>query len=333
MGLFWFITAIVLILTGVVLLLRRNNIKVPEPIEDHYHSNERLIRERRELRVIFFGLGIFLLIAGLFTVLMNSFHIVNTKNVAYVITFGKVTGTLDNGFAFVAPWSDVVEIDGTNQNINADRDEFGKTEGVENCFTVRLANQTSACVDLTVQWHISGEADTNLLYQTYRGQDDDFVGRIRNNVVKRELINALNSVFEVYNPLAALTGGDVGADNGKLTANTIARMRAGLDKGVVLDKLLISFIHFDDVTQAKLNAYAQALADTQIATQQKLTAEQQRAANEALAASTASNDPGVMYQNCLNLINALAAKDQLKNLNYAGLMCGTGSPPVIVGGR
>jgi hypothetical protein len=95
-----------------------------------------------------------------------------------------------------------------------------------------------------------------------------------------------------------------------LATATVADMRATVDKGIVVDTLLISVVHYDDVTQQKLNGYAQALADTQIATQQKLTAEQQRLANEKLATAS-SNDAGVKYQNCLNLIKDLAAKGQL----------------------
>lgn len=333
MGLFWFITGIVLVLAGIAILIKRRSIQVPELVREPYgNGNKRAVEDAKALRLGMVVVGFVAVIGGAFTIFMDSFHIVDAKNVGVVTTFGKATDTLDNGWAWVAPWSNVTEIDGTNQNINMDKDEVGKKEGVENCVTVRLANQTSACVDLTLQWHISGQADANTLYQAYRGQTDDFVDRIRNNVVKRELINALNGVFEIYNPLAVLTGGSAGADNGKLTTDTIARMRAGLDKGVVLDKLLISFIHFDDVTQAKLNAFAQALADTQIASQQKQTAAQQKAANDLLAAAS-SNDPGVKYQNCLNLIKELAAKNQLGQLQQGGFMCSSGSAPVIVGGK
>lgn len=81
-----------------------------------------------------------------------------------------------------------------------------------------------------------------------------------------------------------------------------------------------------------LNGFAQALADTQIATQQKLTAEQQKLANDFLAAAS-SNDPGVKYQNCLNLVKDLAAKGQLQNLPPTFNCGGPDSTPVIVGQR
>jgi hypothetical protein len=109
-------------------------------------------------------------------------------------------------------------------------------------------------------------------------------------------------------------------------------MRASVDPGINVDTLLISVVHFDPVTQDKLNAYAQAIADTQIATQAKKTAEQQHEANDLLAAKS-SSDAGVEYQNCLNLVKDLAAKNQLASLP-ATFNCNQGaSTPVIVGGK
>ncbi len=106
-------------------------------------------------------------------------------------------------------------------------------------------------------------------------------------------------------------------------------MKSHVDSGIVVDTLRISLVHFDDTTQGKLNGFAQALADTQIATQQKLTAEQQKQANDLLAAAS-SNDPGVKYQNCLNLLKDLAAKGQLQNLPPT-FNCGDATAPVIIG--
>lgn len=116
-----------------------------------------------------------------------------------------------------------------------------------------------------------------------------------------------------------------------LAGSALGEMKSHVDAGIVVDTLRISVVHYDDTTQAKLNGFAQALADTQITTQQKLTAEQQKLANDLLAAAS-SSDPGVMYQNCLSLVKDLAAKGQLQNLPPT-FNCGGAAGPVIIGQR
>lgn len=264
------------------------------------------------------------IVLGVCAIFGSSFTIVPARNVGIVNTFGKAEQALDNGFHWVKPWSSVETIDATVQNINLGSD-------TKNCVTVRLANQTTACVDVTVQWNIDQKANANELWQRYRGNNDNVVGNVGRNVVERELRRALNVVFETYNPLQVLAGGDTpSVKTDDLATKALTEIRAHVDAGIVIDTVRISLVHFDQTTQDKLNGFAQALADTQIATQQKKTAEQQKLANDLLAAAS-SNDPGVKYQNCLNLVKDLAAKGQLQNLPPT-FNCGSdGSAPVIVG--
>jgi regulator of protease activity HflC (stomatin/prohibitin superfamily) len=266
------------------------------------------------------GLGIIVL--GFVILIIDSFTIVPARNVGVQVTFGKAEATLSNGFHWVKPWSSIEKVDATVQNLNLASD-------TKNCITVRLANQTTACVDVTVQWNIDQHANANELWQRYRGTNDDVVGNIGRNVVERELRRSLNVVFETYNPLLVLAGETQNTTTDDLAAKAFAEIKGHVDTGIIIDTLRIPLVHYDSVTQEKLNGFAQALADTQIATQQKLTAEQQRLANEKLATAS-SNDPGVKYQNCLNLIKELAAKGQLANLPQT-FNCSDSSTPVIVG--
>jgi regulator of protease activity HflC (stomatin/prohibitin superfamily) len=286
------------------------------------HDSRRRTEQLEFRRAVALTVAIPALILGAVTLFLDSYTVVPARNVGVVNTFGKADRALENGWHWVKPWSSIETVDATVQNINKDGDH---------CVTVRLANQTTACVDLTLQWNIDQHANANELWQRYRGTNDDVVGNVGRNVVERELHRALNVAFEKYNPLSVLTGdGTPKISTADLASAAIADMRATVDKGIVIDTMLISVVHYDDVTQQKLNGYAQALADTQIATQQKLTAEQQRLANEKLAVGS-SNDAGVKYQNCLNLIKDLAAKGQLQNLPPT-FNCGDGSStPVIVG--
>lgn len=266
--------------------------------------------------------GFLIGLLGFSVVVADSFTVIPARNVGVVNTFGNAEGTLSNGFHWVKPWSSIETVDATVQNINGN-------SGSGNCITVRLANQTTACVDFTVQWNIDQHADANNLWKSYRGTNDDVVGNIRNNVVLRELQRSFNVVFEIYNPLSVLTGAEKNLSTDDLAGRALTEVKGHVDAGIVVDTIRISIVHFDEVTQNKLNGYAQALADTQIATQQKLTAEQQKAANDILA-NASSNDAGVKYQNCINLVKDLAAKGQLQNLP-ATFNCSDGSTPVIVG--
>ena len=264
---------------------------------------------------VLMGIALFLIGTAIFA--FNTFTIVPPRNVAVVVEFGKADESLNSGWHWVPPWSSIEKVDGTVQT---------QLMTVK----VRLGNQTTADVDAVVQWNVSQEAHANELWQRYRGKDDDVIKNIHDNVIWRQTTVALNEVFADYNPLIVLSGGKETRSQQDLAAQAKDILKASVDPGIQVDVLAISLIHYDDVTQSKLNGYAQALADTQIATQQKLTAEQQKKANEKLAVSS-SNDPGVKYQNCLNLIKDLAAKGQLQNLQYGGLMCSTGDNSIIVG--
>jgi regulator of protease activity HflC (stomatin/prohibitin superfamily) len=304
---FWFIVSMICVLLGLGVLFFAQA------------QNDRSVKQGAR------GLGLLLTFLGLFVLFMDSFHQVPARNVGVVNTFGKADQALSNGFHWVHPWSSVEDVDATVQNLNLDN---------PNCITVRLANQTTACVDITLQWNIDQHANANELWQRYRGTNDDVVGNVGKNVVHRELIRAVGNVFKDYNPLAVLS--DPTAKQVSITdlaAQALTQMKQTVDSGIQVDNLLISpgGVHYDEVTQQKLNAYAQALADTQIATQQKLTAEQQKAANDILA-NNSSNDPGVKYQNCINLIKDLAAKGQLQNLQMGGLMC-SGAGDLIVSAK
>lgn len=301
---FWFVAGIICVLLGLVAAFIAPALK--------------------EEKAVGFLFAATLVILGLFTVIWDSFTVVPARNVAVVNTFGRAEGALPNGFHWVKPWSSIETIDATLQNINRDQD-------TKNCVTVRLANQTTACVDVTLQWNIDQNANANELWQRYRGTDGKVVEHVGKNVVERELQRALNRTYETYNPLAVLQNGQAPQKTDDLATVVLKDMRDHVDHGVVVDTLLISMTHFDDTTQGKLNAFAQALADTQVATQTKLTNEQIKLAN-GLLASSASSDPGVQYQNCLTLIKDLAVKDQLKNLP-ATFNCNESATPVLVGAK
>jgi len=304
-----FIIALLLILVGVTVIAFRN----------HFTFDGDEVPA-----VIPVVAGLVVLSVGLVVLALDSYTIIPARNVGVQVTLGKAERTLPNGAHLVKPWSSIETIDATVQNFNLASD-------TNNCVTVRLANQTTACVDVTIQWNIDQHANANELWQRYRGNNDNVVANVGKNVVERELRRSLNVVFETYNPLSVLSGQAPTITTDNLASKALTEIRAHVDNGISIDTLRIPLVHYDAVTQEKLNGYAQALADTQIATQQKLTAEQQKLANEILAAAS-SGDPGVMYQNCLNLVKELAAKNQLANLPQT-FNCNGAVAPIIVGAK
>jgi regulator of protease activity HflC (stomatin/prohibitin superfamily) len=254
---------------------------------------------RYEKRLTVRWVGVVILGVAALLVALDSFTVVPTRNLAMQTSFGKPTGTLGNGFHFVVPWSSIEEFDAAVQTLKltGDKDDNG------NPIKVRLANAATADVDVTVQWQIDPDADITPLYLDYRHFD-----RIESNVVRRQLSAALNATFEKYDPLASLK-----ADKGKdaAPAATLADLAAAakgalestLPAGVKVRSLQIPKIIFDDVIQAKINQFLAALAETQIAQQQEKTAIAHKAANDALAG--AANTPGVLYQNCLDMVERL----------------------------
>lgn len=331
----WFIFAVILFLIAVLAFTVSVKVKGPEESREfaeknlegrEYRAWEKEYTTVRGARIVVGLIGFVLLFLAGLIVTLDSVAKVPPRNVGVQIHFGKAVKALPNGWHIIPPWDSVEKIDASVQTMIRTSDNNGS------CITVRLANQTTACVDVTTQWNIDHNGDVVGLYNKYRSGSGVF-HNVERNVVERKLAQqVLPDVFANFDPLAVITGdGKPVVNPTSFSESALAKMRAAVDSGIVIDSVTIGLVHYDNVTQEKLNAFAQALADTRIATQNKLTTAQQKLANDNLVAAS-SSDPGVKYQNCLNLIKDLAAKNQLANLpatfncNEAG-----SSTPVIVG--
>jgi regulator of protease activity HflC (stomatin/prohibitin superfamily) len=228
-----------------------------------------------------------------FLVVMSCIATVSTRNVGIVIEFGKPVGTLSNGFHLKAPWAHVPELNGT---IQTDSATGGFVNGVCSGGTpVRLANNSTACVDNTVRWRIAPSAG-DALYRDYQNDNN-----IRDSLVTRELSASLNEVFAAYNPLSpdAAAGPNL-TELGTRATDTLRR-RVGAQ--IEIQNVILSLVHFDPETQAKINAYQSQLADKNIAQARQGTAAADAQANRLLADSV-SRDPNVLVSKCLDMINA-----------------------------
>lgn len=297
MNLFWFILAFALMVIGLALIITSPTFGPDQPGA--------------------IAAGIIVLLIGLGTLFMDSFHVVPTRTVAMETSFGKPRATMNSGWHWMAPWANVEEFSAAVETLklSGDKDDDGDP------IVVRLANGATAEVDLTVQWQIDPAADITPLYNDYRTFE-----KIGTNVVRRQLASAANEAMERYDPLVALRDNKGDASGKKLT-DLAADVRASLEKnlppGILVRSVLMPKIKFSDDVQAKLNQYLSALAETQIAEQRQKTAEAQKKANDLLASGIGTNQ-AVLYQNCLDMVERLSRDG--KPLP-AAFTCGT--PPTV----
>lgn len=236
--------------------------------------------------------GVFVL-GFLLAAFFSSFTTVSTKNVGIVTTFGHPDGELSNGGHFVAPWSKVTEM---NAAIQTDT-YLGKTDqGSDACVDVRLANQSVACVEVTIRWRIQPNSAREL-FRDYKSFE-----HVRDSLVTRELRSALNDQFSTFDPLGELQAGHQPTDILDPAGLAVAaKLKTQIGQQVEVLSVIIPIVNFDPTTQTRINQFNQALQDTRIAAQKVLTAKQQALANDALQKSL-KNDPLVLISKCLDLV-------------------------------
>lgn len=254
-----------------------------------------------------------------------SFTIVPPREEGVVVSFGKVTGQLSSGSHLIKPWATVELFDASLQTLK--REGNAKNDNTP-CITVRLGNNTQACADVTLQWRLDPKGNVKELYKMYRT-----FSNISDNLVSRQLVAAMTEAYANYDPMAVMkTDGPKQPTQVELAATAKNTLQNLLGKSIIVQSLISPVVHYDADTENRLKAYQQEVANTRIAEQKQKTAEATRVANEILARSTASSDPGVMYQNCLNLVAELAAKGVLKDLPPTFTCGGSVSASTLVDG-
>ncbi len=252
----------------------------------------------RKLLSGLFGVFVVLAVATLF---MSSFRVIGAKQIGVPVTFGKPSGTvLHNGWNWKNPATAVHVFDASLQTeqYSSDKEDAGGP------IQVRLFTGSVANVNVTFQWRLADDDSVTQVYLNYKDPE-----RIDNFLVKRALQQALNEVFESYNPYAALIAAQNTAQNTPgtqqvsisytdLQANALKTLKEELDKqGVEAVSLTIASIAYDGNTQHELDALGTAIAQTQVAIQAEKTAKAQAAANKTLNDSQAT--PTTLQQLCI----------------------------------
>lgn len=256
----------------------------------------------REVRGPAVGVAVIAFLLGLGVFLSDTLTQVNTKNVGVVTEFGKPVGYLNNGLHFVAPWANVTEISDAVQTDTYASDGYnGHKQGgaTDTCIHVRLAGSATACPNVSIRWQIK-PSGVDYLFRNY--QDTHL---ITDNLVLRDLQQAMNQAFADYNPLNLdENGNSKNPSFATISANVLKIVQQDIDQNnqgaLTITSVIVPFMNYDEQTQARINEVLAQIAKTKTAIQAQQTATAQAAANKALAASV-SNDPGVLISRCLDL--------------------------------
>jgi len=242
------------------------------------------------------GLG-FLIVLETF---LFSFTTVSTKNVGIETAFGATSGHLSNGAHLIPPWDKVTEMDAAIQT-----DSYAGND----CLNVRIGNQQTACVSVSIRWRIDPN-DADQLYQNYRTFD-----HVRDSLVTRDLTAAINQQFKDYNPLNSVATTLPKGSQPNPSLNAIAfrvtrQMRAEISsQGIEVLNTIIPIVTFDPSTQNRINQLQQQFALTRIAEQEKITNEAQAQANSKLSRSV-NNSPNVLVAQCMQILGEMVKEKQ-----------------------
>lgn len=277
-------------------------------------------KENRMAANVIAGIVSFLAILFL---LISSIAIVSTKNVGIETAFGKTSGHLSNGIHLKAPWDNVTEMDAAIQTDNH--------TGTD-CLDVRIANQQTACVDISIRWRIRPDA-ADSLFQNYRTFQN-----VQDSLVTRELTEAVNNQLSEYNPLNTLSGLDTpeptaAPSNGnnptftQIAAKVTAQMKHEIGSQIEVLNTIIPIMHFDTATQKRLNQIQQQIALTAVADASLKTNEAQSLANAALSQSV-NTSPNVLVSQCLTILQEMVKNGQAVPAGFSCWPGGSGTPVI-----
>jgi regulator of protease activity HflC (stomatin/prohibitin superfamily) len=288
----WLIVTVVLLLVVVGLILA-------PPVTSGYGSAQKRY-SLRPYALIALGLTL------LWTLLM-CFTAVPAKDDGVLVSFGSVSNrTLDSGIHFKAPWTKVVDIDGT---IQTDRYHGNKdTDTSSACIKVLIGDGSTTCMSVTNRWRVD-PGHTNEVYKNYRSNNP--TDHLRDAVGSTQLLAAAQDVAGTYNPVNTLKTVDP-ADPTSVNINfkpdlkamseaLTANMRERTNGLVQIVDVTISFLPTPATTQDRINAFVREVANTRVKAQEKLTKQNEAAANDALSASL-KNDPNLLISKCLDMV-------------------------------
>jgi regulator of protease activity HflC (stomatin/prohibitin superfamily) len=234
---------------------------------------------------------------------------IGTRNIGIETAFGKPVGHLSNGMHLVWPWVNVTEIDAAIQTVNYTGNS---------CLDVRIANQQSACVDVSIRYRIEPDAADELFANYHSNTNQE----IQDSLVARELHSAVNTQLETYDPSAGLLAAGSGNNNSVPTLASYAgliqnQMIKEIGSQIKVLSVFIPFMHYDPATTNRINALQQQIYNTKIAQQSVQTAKQQALANQQVSNSSLSQQ--VLTSRCLDIMAEMVKQNQAVPVNMCAL--------------
>lgn len=250
------------------------------------------------------SIGAVAVFVGLVIIVFAMTVMVPARTVGVVTAFGKPTGTLPNGLHVIKPWEKVEKMDASLQTNRYTHDS---------AINVRLANQSEARADASIQWQLR-EEDAEQMYLDYREFE-----RIQNDLVDREFRASVNAVLARYNPLDAEAIAEGGIDLNGYAEDIKADMQKRMGDAVEVRSVALPIINYDDETQRKIDMLQSEVANTRAAEQSKNTAREIAEANEILRKSLSSE---VLSQRCIEAAEKVGAAP-------VGCIAGSGATPLV----
>lgn len=249
-------------------------------------------------------IGAVVSLIGLTIVTLAMTVVVPARTVGVVTAFGKPTGTLSNGLHVIKPWEKVEKMDASLQTNRYTGDsDIG----------VRLANQSEARADASIQWQLR-EEDAEQMYLDYREFE-----RIQHDLVDREFRASVNAVLARYNPLDADAIAEGGIDLNAYAEDIKVDMQKRMGDAVEVRSVALPIINYDEETQRKIDQLQSEVANTRAAEQSKNTAREIAEANEILRQSLSDE---VLSQRCIEAAEKVGAAP-------VGCITGSGATPLV----
>lgn len=230
--------------------------------------------------------GVLAVVVGVVIAAFACTTVVPTREIGIKTTFGRPSGELGNGFHVIAPWEDVTNMDGAIQLQSFQAKSFNEPESA---IKVRLGNNSSAYVDMNLNWRLKPEAAPQM-FQDYRTFDN-----IRQNLVDKQAQVALSKEFATFDPTAQAQGTDFPG----MASRVKEDLQNAVGKDIEVLDVRIPGIFYDQGTQDRIDQHNQKVQETKNAAQDVETATQQRLASEQRA-NQAAPDLKVAIFNCLN---------------------------------
>lgn len=270
---FWFVLSIICVIAAIAIQLLK-----PFGTEKDPHGSRAVVIA---LAIVAFGLFAW-----------GGVKHVPARNIGIPNTFSNVsTDAVGPGYHETwEPWRSYIDVPETIQTTNFEGcwgqycTSADQPRG--NCLEVRIGEQQTACVDVTVQWQVNKDG-AGTEYNNYVGQDGTLISAIRDYQIDRELRTVENTDMDGYSPIldAQNFTAKPGSTCSDGTVSTTAKpcqsqfltfageidkqMQTDLGSDITIVKVLQPLAYYTASTEAFLHSIQNKAAEDQVQIEQQ----------------------------------------------------------------